>query len=53
LRRGDWIEVDRLGLCEVLRVDGPPGRQRAEVEVAEDLRRVSIDLRHGWRRPTP
>ena len=51
LRRGDWIEARRLGLCCVQRVHRRGRRWRVDVELARDLSSRSFDLRpDSWRR---
>jgi ATP-dependent DNA helicase RecQ len=51
LRRGDWIEVQGLGLCAVLSVHELGNAFRAEVETANDLEKQTVDLRRvKWRR---
>lgn len=51
VRRGDWLEIQGLGLCEVLRVLDGGATPRVDVEVAESLERRSVDLRRTrWRR---
>ena len=51
IARGDWIEVQGLGLCHVVRVHKTRGRLSADVEPASTLEQKSIDLkRRRWRR---
>ena len=51
VRRGDWLEVRGFGLCHVLRVHRTRRGTRADVELAGDLTRRSIDLGQGrWRK---
>ncbi|MFO1077868.1 MAG: RecQ family ATP-dependent DNA helicase [Planctomycetota bacterium] len=51
VQRGDWIEVDRLGLCCVQRVHRRGKNWRVDVEVAKSLTTRSFDLRRGgWRK---
>ncbi len=51
VRRGDWIEVDGLGLCTVLRVHREARRTRIEVQTHGSLETVvfTADQRR-WRR---
>jgi ATP-dependent DNA helicase RecQ len=49
-RRGDWIEVDGIGLCCVVRVHKHGRSVRADVERASDLKAITVDLRRRtWR----
>ncbi len=51
VRRGDWIEVEGLGLCCVRRVHQERRGLRADVEAASDLAVRSVDLeRRRWRK---
>jgi hypothetical protein len=51
LQRGDWIEVQGLGLCCVVRVHERGSSWRADVERASDLATRSVDLRRQrWKR---
>ncbi len=51
VQRGDWIEVQGLGLCCVRRVHKTRGSLRADVEQASDLTERSVDLlRRRWRK---
>src|SRR5262245_9567089 len=51
VQRGDWIEVQGLGLCCVRRVHVTRGALRADVELAKDLSERSVDLRRRkWRK---
>ncbi|MBL9079431.1 MAG: RecQ family ATP-dependent DNA helicase [Planctomycetes bacterium] len=51
VRRGDWIAVDGLGLCCVLRVHRRGNGFRADVERASDLAERTVDLgRRQWRK---
>lgn len=51
VQRGDWIEVQGLGLCCVRRVHVVRGSLRVDVERAADLQERSVDLdRRPWRR---
>ncbi len=50
VQRGDWIDVQGLGLCCVQRVHQRGTSWRADVERATDLSTRSIDLRRrSWR----
>ncbi|HLQ37469.1 MAG TPA: RecQ family zinc-binding domain-containing protein, partial [Planctomycetota bacterium] len=51
LQRGDWIDVQDLGLCAVLSVHELGESFRADVETASDLNKHTVDLRRvKWRR---
>ena len=51
LQRGDWIDVERLGLCCVQSVHRRGRRWHADVERASDFHSHRIDLgRRTWRR---
>jgi len=51
VRRGDWIDVQGLGLCCVRRVHATKNRFVADVECARDLSERSVDLeRRKWRK---
>ena len=51
VQRGDWIEVQGLGLCCVRRVHQSRRGLTADVECASDLSERSIDLdRRRWRK---
>jgi hypothetical protein len=51
LRRGDWIEVQGLGLCCVRSLHQGKRFLRADVEVAKDLGDRTVDLRRAkWRK---
>ncbi len=51
LQRGDWLDVQGIGLCCVGRVHRPGDRARVDVERASDLKARTIDLRRKqWRR---
>ncbi len=51
VQRGEWIEVDGLGPCCVVRVHRRGRSWSADVEAAKDLSTRSIDLRRRtWRR---
>ncbi len=51
VRRGDWIDVQGLGLCCVRRVHATRNRLVADVECASDLSERSVDLdRRKWRK---
>jgi ATP-dependent DNA helicase RecQ len=52
-RRGEWLRVEGLGLCTVLRVHELPRGVRVDVELHEDLSRTSFDAhRLRWSRVT-
>ncbi len=54
VQRGDWLEVQGLGLCCVRRVHAARGSLRADVELAKDLSERSVDLqRRKWRKVEP
>ena len=49
--RGDWLDVDGIGLCHVVRVHRRGKRAFADVERATDLKPISVDLhKRRWRR---
>ena len=51
LERGDWLDVQGVGLCCVVRVHRHGDRVRVDVERASDLKPRSVDLRRKkWRR---
>ena len=51
LQRGDWLDVQGVGLCCVVRVHRHGDRVRVDVERASDLKPRSVDLRRKkWRR---
>jgi ATP-dependent DNA helicase RecQ len=51
LQRGDWIDVEGLGVCEVLVVHRRRSGTSAEVESATELRRREVDLgKVRWKR---
>ena len=51
LQRGDWLDVQGVGLCCVVRVHRHGDRVRVDVERATDLKPRSVDLRRKkWRR---
>jgi len=51
VQRGEWIDVQGLGLCHVQRVHRRGSSWRADVERAQDLNTRSIDLhRRRWQR---
>lgn len=51
VQRGDWIEVQGLGLCCVRRVHATKNRLTADVECASDLSERNVDLdRRRWRK---
>ena len=51
VQRGDWISVQGLGLCHVVRVHRRGGGFRADVERASDLAARTVDLqRRRWSR---
>ena len=51
VQRGDWIEVQGLGLCCVRRVHQSRRGLAADVECASDLSERSVDLdRRRWRK---
>ncbi|MCA8949107.1 MAG: RecQ family ATP-dependent DNA helicase [Planctomycetes bacterium] len=50
VRRGDWLETRRHGLCCVQRVHRRGNRWRVDVELARDLSSRGFDLKPGeWR----
>lgn len=51
IERGQWLEVQGIGLCHVVRVHRDGRRVRLDVERASDLAPRSVDLRRRrWRR---
>jgi ATP-dependent DNA helicase RecQ len=51
VQRGDWIDVQGLGLCHVQRVHKRGSSWRADVERASDLATHAVDLkRRRWQR---
>jgi len=51
LQRGDWLDVQGIGLCCIVRVHRHGKNVRVDVERASDLKPRSIDLRRKkWRR---
>ncbi|MCR9243799.1 MAG: RecQ family ATP-dependent DNA helicase [bacterium] len=51
VRRGDWLETRKFGLCCVARVHRRGKHWRVDVELARDLSSRSFNLRDGeWRR---
>ena len=51
LQRGDWLDVNGVGLCCVVRVHRHGKKVRVDVERATDLKSRSVDLRRKqWRR---
>ena len=51
LQRGDWLDVQGIGLCCVVRVHRHGDRARVDVERASDLKARTVDLRRKqWRR---
>ncbi|MEQ1632188.1 MAG: RecQ family ATP-dependent DNA helicase [Planctomycetota bacterium] len=51
VQRGDWIEVQGMGLCCVRRVHKTRNSLRADVERMSDLEERSVDLmRRPWRK---
>ena len=53
LARGDWVQVEGLGLCTVLRVHATPRGTTVDVETHEDLERRCFNIGVAkWRRVT-
>jgi len=51
VERGDWLDVQGVGLCCVVRVHRHGDRVRVDVERASDLKPRTVDLRRKrWRR---
>ena len=51
LQRGDWIDVQGMGLCAVVRVHRTSKGTRVDVERAQDLESRSFELgRLRWRK---
>jgi ATP-dependent DNA helicase RecQ len=51
ISRGDWLDVQGVGLCCVVRVHRHGDRARVDVERASDLKPRTVDLgRKKWRR---
>jgi hypothetical protein len=51
LQRGDWIDVEGLGVCEVLVIHRRRSGTRVEVESAGELSRHNVDLgKVRWKR---
>lgn len=51
VERGDWLDVQGVGLCCVVRVHRHGDRVRVDVERASDLKPRAVDLRRKrWRR---
>jgi ATP-dependent DNA helicase RecQ len=51
IARGDWIDVDGLGLCHIVRVHRHGKNVRADVERASDLNPRTVDLKkRRWRK---